>query len=116
MATFTLDTLREAVDKKYAPTIIEDGKDRYELPNILRLPKKKRDEVFELIEGLGEDIEGGDDATAFDSQLEQFSKIIVAAEANNNGEKLLKLLNDPAMLIEVGTTWMEASELGEAEL
>ncbi|UBI10052.1 phage tail assembly protein [Corynebacterium coyleae] len=115
MATFTLDSLREVVDKKYAPTVIEDGDTRYELPNILRLEKKKRDKIFDLIASIEGAIEDGD-GEDFDAQLSIFSEIIETAEKNGNGKALVNNLDDPAMLLEVATSWMEASELGEAEL
>lgn len=115
MATFTLDSLREAVDKKYSPTVIEDGDKKYELPNILRMEKEKRDKVFDLIGSIEGAIEEGD-GDDFDTQFDIFREILTTAEANGNGKELVGLLEDPAMLIEVATTWMEDSELGEAEL
>lgn len=115
MATFTLDSLREVVDKKYAPTVIEDGDTQYELPNILRLDKKKRDKIFALIGSIEDAIEDGD-GEDFDAQFDIFREIITTAEKNGRGKDLVALLEDPAMLIEVATSWMEASELGEAEL
>ena len=115
MATFTLDELRNVVDKKYAPTVIEDGDTKYELTNVLRMDKKNRDKVFELIGSIEGAISDGD-TDDFDASFDIFKNILETAEKNGRGKELVELLDDPAMLIEVATAWMEASELGEAEL
>ena len=48
MATFSLDQLKETVSEKYEPTIIENGDDKFVLPNLLQLPEKRRNRVIEL--------------------------------------------------------------------
>jgi len=112
MATFTLDKLRDIVDAKYAPTIIESGDDKFELPTLLRLPEKKRNKIFDLIAEVEKGVED-EDTNALDRQLDVFREMITTAEANDRGEALLELLEDPAMIIELATTWMESSEVGE---
>jgi len=112
MATFTLNDLRNEVSKKYAPTVIENGKDTYTLQNMLQLPTKKRKEVMELVDSVGGDDEGG---SSIEDQLEIFRKIIIAAEEDDKGDELLELLGDnTAMIYEVVSSWMETTQLGEA--
>ena len=108
MATFTLDNLREEVSRKYAPTVIENGDDSYTLPN---LPSKQRKEVLYLIDKF-EDSESGD----YEAQFEVFSEIIEAGVEGGKGEELLELLGDnAALVVEIVTSWMEGTQVGEAE-
>lgn len=109
MATFTLTDLKKSVDSKYAPTIVKNGKAEYRLDPLLRLPKEKRDAVLELTDKFDGDAE-------LDDQLETVSEIIRTVEINGKGDELLDLFGgDAAMVLELGLTWMNGSELGEAE-
>ena len=112
MATFSLSELRAEVERKYAPTIVENGSDRFELQNLLQLPEKRRDQVIELVESIEEDTEEGHNLT---EQLKVFEKIVVFTERNGRGQELLDLLGDnTAMVFELVTKWLEASQVGEA--
>lgn len=109
MATFTLTDLKKAVDKKYAPTIIKNGKTEYRLENMLQLPAEKTDEVLELVDKF-------DTAEGIKEQIAIFEAIIEAVEVNGKGRELIDLLGgSPGSLIELGNTWMQGTELGEAE-
>lgn len=109
MATFTLTDLKKAVDKKYAPTIIKNGKTEYRLENMLQLPVEKTDEVLELVDKF-------DTAEGIKEQIEIFEAVIEAVEVNGKGRELIDLLGgSQGSLIELGTTWMQGTELGEAE-
>lgn len=113
MATFTLTDLKNEVSKKYAPTVIENGKDEYVLQNLLQLPAEKRNKVLEIVDSLDE--EDGE-KVGLDAQVEKFQELIVAAEENDNGKELLSLIGDnTALLIELATRWMETTQMGEAE-
>ena len=110
MATFSLSDLKNEVSKKYAPTVVENGDDSFTLQNMLQLPSERRDSVLELIEGVD-----GEDVT-LDDQLKVFKDIILAVEINDRGQELLDLLGDnSALILELVNTWMEGSQLGEAE-
>lgn len=109
MATFTLTDLKKAVDKKYAPTIIKNGKTEYRLENMLQLPVEKTDEVLALVDKF-------DTAEGVKEQIEIFETVIEAVEVNGKGRELIELLGgSQGALIELGTTWMQGTELGEAE-
>lgn len=113
MATFTLTDLKNEVSKKYAPTVIENGADQYILQNMLQLPTEKRTKVMALVDSI--DGDKGDKNT-IEEQTDIFREIIRAAEENDRGDELLDLLGDnTALLVEVATKWMEATQLGEAE-
>ena len=110
MATFSLADLKNEVSKKYSPTVVENGDDEYTLPNLLQMPEKQRKQVQDLIDS----IDDSDDAELSD-QIAVFKKIIETATAGDKGAELLGLLGDnAAMLLELVTTWMDGSALGEA--
>lgn len=112
MATFTLTDLKNVVEKKYAPTIVENGDEKFILKNLLQLPSKKREEVMGMIDEIKEEEE---DETSVEEQVEQFSKILEIVVEDDKGTKLVELIGDnAALIIELATTWMEGSELGEA--
>lgn len=108
MATFTLTDLKNSVAQKYAPTVIENGADTYTLQNPLQLPEKARDKVENLLDGLT-----GEESTTKD-MLKVFREVVVLVTEESKGKELLGLLgdNDP-LLIELVSSWMEDTQLGE---
>lgn len=111
MATFTLNNLREEVSRKYAPTVIENGDDAYTLPNLLQMPSKQRKAVLDLIDKFE-----GSESVDYDSQFEVFSEIIEVGVEGGKGKELLELLGDnAALVVEIVTSWMEGTQVGEAE-
>ena len=113
MATFTLSDLRNEVSKKYAPTIIKNGKEEFVLQNLLQLKSTSRSAVLEHSDKLG-DKEG--EGSGLDHQLAVFSDIVKEVVQNDKGEALLDLIDgNDAMLIELVTKWMDTSQVGEAE-
>ena len=114
MATFTIDELRAAADKKYAPTIIEAGDETYKLPTLLRLESKRRKQVIKLLEDLEKDL--GDESTGkgLEDTLATFRKLIAEVEENGRGQELVDLINDDAVLIDVVNAWLDGTQAGEA--
>lgn len=109
MATFTLDELKSTVQKKYAPTVVKNGKDEYVLPNMFQLDSARRKKVLEKVDAL-EELEGTE------AQLEATGEILSLLVDDDRGEELLALLGDnPALLMELFREWMEVSEVGEVE-
>lgn len=111
MATFTLDDIRSAAEKKYGSTDIDLGNgDILSLVNPLRLPKDKRAALSKVQESLsGEQGEGRDQGDAMRDAIR-----IVA----NNAEKAERFLavvgDDLGMLATVFTTYSEGVQVGEA--
>lgn len=113
MATFTLDNLKAEVERKYAPTVIENGDDEYILANLLQLPSKTRSEVLSLIDKVDGDEES---ASGIEEQLELFTEIVKLSEKNGRGDELLELIGDnTALIFEIVSAWMETTQVGEAE-
>lgn len=115
--TFALDDLREAVERDFAPVVIEVGEDKITLRNLMRLPKLKRDEAVKLLNDFkalvtGEETaeDDGEDATLATAHA------ILELVADANGDKLVAALGDDiALTVRVLETWMEATQPGEAQ-
>lgn len=113
MATFTIDELREAADKKYAPTVIEAGDKTYTLPTLLRLKSDRRKQVIQLLENLESEL-GEDTGKSLEGGLDAFRKLIVEVEENGNGQELVDLIDDDVVLIDVVNAWLDGIQAGEA--
>lgn len=103
MATFTLDDIRAAADKKYGHTEIGD----VVLLNPLRLPKAKRDELISLQDKLGED-------DADQEKLLADAIRLVAQNEKKADELLDEISEDLAMLVTVFEKYSGESQVGEA--
>lgn len=114
MATFTIDELRAAADKKYAPTVIEAGDETYKLPTLLRLESKRRKQVIKLLEDLEKDL--GEESTGNDLEetLATFRKLIAEVEENGRGQELVDLIDDDVVLIDIVNAWLDGIQAGEA--
>ena len=120
---FTLDSLREEVEKEFAPVKIglDDGTEVV-LQNVLRLGKKDREKAIGLLEGLDkiEEPKEGEEATKdseadIEEMLETVHQLLVLV-AKANGAKLVAQLGDDVPLtMTVVNKWMEATSPGEAQ-
>lgn len=112
MATFTLADLKAEVSKKYAPTIVENGDEEFVLQNLLQLPAKRRTQVLNLTSDVG----GEDKEFDLDEEVKVFRKIIEIVTEDDKGKELNALLGDnDALVVQLVTTWMDGTQLGEAE-
>jgi hypothetical protein len=110
--SFTLDDIREAADRQYAPVVIDLGEgDRCVMRQLLRLPQRTRDQVMEQLklleteEGVEADVEVTINAVTS----------VIKLVADDKGPKLIKALDgDIAMMMQVLERWMEATSVGEA--
>jgi hypothetical protein len=108
MATFTLDDIRAAADKKYGSTDIPLGDGSVvKLVNPLRLPKDKRD----TLSGIGErmEVEGVDQADVLADALR------AAAASATEVEKLISEIGgDLAVLVTLFEHYTNGVQAGEA--
>lgn len=113
MATFSLEQLKETVERNFAPVIIEaEGRDSFKLVNLLRLPEKKRERVMELLESLDSD-DSSEVASSVDNIL---TEVITIITAEDRGKELIKLVgSDTATLTTLMNVYQEGSELGELD-
>ena len=105
MASFTIDDIRAAADKKYAATEFPFGDDVLVLRNALRLSKEERKELTSIQDGIKEDPEAG---------MEKALKI--AAADKKVAEKYLKevVAGDAAILATVFDFYTGQTQAGEA--
>jgi hypothetical protein len=118
---FTLDSMREEIEKQYAPFQLDiDGK-TLTLRNLLRVPKKNREQVFALLDELSEiqkqADENDENGLAATEKSAQIALQIFPLVADN--EKLGRALvddisDDLALTLRVFSTWMEGTQAGEA--
>ena len=110
---FTLDSLREEIEREYAPLRFQTAKDEYVLQSILRVGSDERKAVLASLEALeGQDEEKVDP----DAVLESVKFVLKTVTADRKGEKLLKELGDDLLLaMKLLEGWAEATQPGEAK-
>lgn len=106
--TVTLDSIREAVNAKYASWVLPlPGGKEYVAKNPLRLSKEKRQVLTNLQESMKEDGSEPYDVIA--------EALTAASETKAGATALLKELDgDLAMAMGVFEAYMEATQAGEA--
>lgn len=104
MATLSLDSIRDAADKKYGGLVVDLGDETVELKNPLRLSKENR----ERLSGLEKTDDDAD-------PLDYFAELYEVLAGKEGAKKLLKALGDdiPLHMTLVGNL-TEGTELGEA--
>lgn len=119
---FTLDSMREEIEREFAPFQLEIEGRTLTLKNLLRIPRKNRDEVYALLDEMadiqksaGEEEGGGLSSTEKSAQI---ALHIIPLVADN--EKLAKILvenieDDLALTLRVFSAWMDKTQAGEAE-
>lgn len=120
---FTLDSLREEADKKFAPVKIgmSDGTE-VTLKNLLRLGKRDRDLVTDRLKTINKSHdEEGNDSEETSTSIESVDALLEAAteilsKVADDPRKLLKELDgDVGLIMQVLQTWMEGTQSGEAQ-
>lgn len=117
---FSLDSFREEAEKEFAPLKIalSDGTE-VTLRNLVRLGKKNREKVLELLKKLQpeKDEDGEDKGTTLDEldELVEAIEQILVIIGGDNGKKLVKDLDgDISVSMRVIEAWMESTQPGEA--
>jgi hypothetical protein len=116
---FTLDSLREEVEKKFAPVKIglSDGSEVV-LPSLLRLSKESREEFTVALEDLKNIDDDDDSPENVELAVEAVSKVIGAVA--DKPRELLKELAHEDKKIQLHLTqrvmdiWFKETQLGEA--
>ncbi|SNS50439.1 phage tail assembly protein [Actinacidiphila glaucinigra] len=107
MASFSLDDIRAAAERKYGSTDIEFGGETVRLLNPLRLSKARRDELLAIQDQLGKD--------EADQAAVMAEAIRCVAESAGAAEKLLKEVGDDlAILAEIFGHYGSSTQAGEA--
>ena len=109
MATYTLDDIREAAEKKYGALTITLGEGQsVTLRNVLRLPREERVKIEEL--------QGRDDESVEETIEGLREAVLTLADSSDNGRALIDLIGDDnALLIHIFQTWQDQTQAGEAQ-
>ena len=105
---FSLDSLREEIEKQFAPVQLEIGTKTVTLSNMMRLPKKKRDLVLEHMKELENEEKN-------DIDVEELAVNILAEVSDNPALVRRGLKDELALAMKILGLWMESTQSGEAE-
>jgi hypothetical protein len=116
---FTLDAMRSEIEKEFAPFQLEiDGK-TLTLQNLLRVPKKNREEVYGLLDELAavsdKDDEGSLSSTEKSAQIALKIIPLVADNAKLAGVLVANIEDDLALTLRVFSKWIGRTQAGEPE-
>lgn len=114
---FTLDSFREEVEREFAPFQITVDDKVLTLRNVLRLPKKDREQVYALLKDMGSDDDdvSGLGATQKTASLALQIFPLVADDKKVAAALVAQIEDDLALTLKVFSAWMKASQVGEAE-
>jgi hypothetical protein len=115
---FTLDAMREEIEKEFAPFQIEVDGEKLTLRNLLRVPKNRRDEVYGLLDDLTAAQESDEGTLAVTEKSAQIALKIIPLVADK--EKLAHVLverieDDLALTLRLFNVWMEATQAPNSE-
>lgn len=107
-ASFTLDAIRDAAEKKYGHTeIVVDEHTTVRLLNPLRLKKDKRDALINIQDVLTE--ENVDQTEVFGNAIR------LVCDDEDAANRMLDMIGDDlALLAEIFSTYSASASLGEA--
>lgn len=110
---FTLDSLREEVEKEYAPIVLVlPDHTEVQLRNLIRLPKKDRAIALDLLKQI-EEIQTSDGQGVEDLVTVAVKLLSVVAD---RGPALAKELGDDLSIVtKLLNVWMDGSQPGEAK-
>lgn len=112
---FTLDSLREELDHKYAPFQIEVDGEVLVLRNLLRLPELERNAAVELMAEVDKMSEQDESAETLSKLRQALAEVLVLVTADGKGKKLVAAMGDDlALYMEVVQQWGAATQPGEA--
>jgi hypothetical protein len=111
---FTLDSLREEIEREFAPLQFEADGETFVLRNVLRLGSDERKAILEKLKEMNP--EGESDEADPDEALEATLFVLTTVAADRKGAKLRKLIGDDLILaMKLMERWTEATQPGEAE-
>jgi hypothetical protein len=115
---FTLDAMREEIEKEFAPFQIEVDGEKLTLRNLLRVPKNRRDEVYGLLDELSAAQESEEGTLSVTEKSAQIALKIIPLVADK--EKLARTLverieDDLALTLRLFNVWMDATQSGNSE-
>lgn len=115
---FTLDSMREEIEKEFAPFQITVDDKVLTLRNLLRVPKNRRDEVYGLLDELTAVQDSDAGTLSVTEKSAQIALKIIPLVADD--EKLANVLverieDDLALTLRLFNVWMSATQAGNSE-
>lgn len=120
--TFTLDNIRAATRQRYEPVTVELDEDTsIELPSLLRLGQKDRDQITETLSDI-RNIASGDDDELGDDESELIIEAIgtVLKKIQPKAKRLLTAIEEEELVVQVSILtqilngWIARTQVGEA--
>ena len=119
---FTLDAMREDIEREFAPFQIEVEGKTLTLKNLLRVPRRNREEVYSLLDEMAEVQRAAEEEeTSGLSSTEKSAQIALSilplvADKPALAEKLVEeIQEDFALSLRVFSSWMDKTQAGEAD-
>lgn len=110
--SYSLDDLRNDLDREFAPLELTVGKTRVVLRNPLRLSSADRKVVLDAMKALDDDSLKEDDV---DAMLDEIRKVLGACADAGKGDALISAIGDDvALAMKIMSLWSEATQPGEA--
>lgn len=110
--------MREEIEREFAPFQVEmPGGKLLTLRNILRVPKKNRETVYEYLDQISEAQKDDEDTLGSTEKSAQIALQIIPLVADNEklGRQLVEQIEDDlALTLRVFSKWMEGTQAGEA--
>lgn len=116
---YTLDDLKNDLDREFAPLTIQIGDDNLVLRNLMRVNEKDRETILAALKtvedssGKEEDDLGVDEVTALGQAINTVLQLIVG---DDKGAKLVAYVDGDLMLaMKIMELWTGATQPGEAQ-
>lgn len=108
---FTLESLNDELNTKYGPFVFQAGKQKFELPPLLRLPKAERDRAIDILKSA-EEVQATNDLEKVTEMLKELLRVVVR---DGKGDALVEVLEGDLLSIQlIIEKWTEKTQPGEA--
>lgn len=108
---FTLESLNDELNNKYGPFVFQAGKQKFELPPLLRLPETERDRAIDILK-TAEEVQDRNDLGEVKEMLKELLRVVVR---DNKGDALAEVLNDDLLSMQIIIEkWTAKTQPGEA--
>lgn len=117
---YTLETLKNDLDREFAPVVIEVDGERLVLRNLLRVNETERAMILEALKEVETSNSDDDEADLSVEEMQVLTSAVTnvlrSIVADGKGDKLVNHIDGDLMLsMKVLEMWTEATQPGEAQ-
>ena len=113
--SYSLDALREDIEKEFAPVVLTFGDSVFKLRNLMRIDDEDRNAVFAALEAVSADNPEEADAEAMAAMSAAVWEMLRRLPADGRGPALVDALDgDLALAMKVVGLYTETTQPGEA--